>query len=233
MDIEIKGFQECTLLDWPGKVAAIVYLSHCNLRCPFCHNLDLVTNPEKFQTFPTEEVYRRLHRQRTWIDGVVISGGEPTLHGGLPDFCRLVRGLGLSVKLQTNGTRPKVIEQLLEEGLVEVVAMDVKSSLRSERYEAAAGCSTDLEAIRRSMGLLMASGIEYEFHTTLVPGIHTEGDVRATARALKGARKLVLQRHVSREPPEGYLIPLPPFSEERMEAFARTASPFVGYCAWV
>jgi len=187
----IKGFIEASFLDWPGRVAAVVFLPGCNFRCPFCHNKELVLNPRFFEDISLEEVVAGLRGNEGWIDGVVVTGGEPTLSPGLPELIRTLRAEGLPVKLDTNGSMPEVIKMLLEEGLIQAVAMDVKAPLNIDDYSRAAGTAADLDAVKESISLLCGSGIEVIFRTTVVPALHDEAAVRAIAGALPGHRLLL------------------------------------------
>ena len=191
MDIDIKGVQKASLLDYPGKVAAVVFVSLCNFRCPYCHNGELVLNEVK-ESIDPEEIFSYLEKKRKWVDGVCITGGEPTMHKGLPDFIREIKKKGVLVKLDTNGTNPSMIEQLLKENLLDYIAMDIKSSLKN--YEKAIAVKFDENAIQKAIHMIMNSGIKYEFRTTVVPGLFTENDAEEIGKWLKGARKFCIQQ---------------------------------------
>lgn len=191
--LRIKGFIEVSFLDWPGKVCSVVFLPGCNFRCPFCHNWRLWAEPEAFLDFPLDYILERIGEFEGWIDGVCISGGEPTLHPGLRDLILAFKRRGLGVKLDTNGSNPEVLEALIGEGLLDHVAMDVKAPLDPVRYGRAAGVEVDLGRIRRSLEVLRSSGLPYTLRTTVVPGVHREGDILELARQLRGFGGLVLQ----------------------------------------
>ena len=180
--MNIQGYQKMTLLDYPGRVACTVFTGGCNLRCPFCHNAGLVEAPTAHES-AEGDVLDYLAKRRGLLDGVCVTGGEPLLQSDLAEFLKRVRAMGHSVKLDTNGTMPRRLEALLHEGLVEYVAMDVKSSPRG--YARAVGCEVDLDAIGQSMKLIRESGLEYEFRTTAVKGIHTVGDFSEIGEWLK------------------------------------------------
>ncbi|MBL7140549.1 MAG: anaerobic ribonucleoside-triphosphate reductase activating protein [Planctomycetes bacterium] len=181
----IAGYHPTTLLDWPGRLAAIVFLPRCNFRCPFCHAGHLLGDPA--ETVPLEAVLAHLADREGWLDGVVVCGGEPTLWPTLGDLCRRFRDAGLPVKLDTNGTRPDVLAALLDAGLVDAVAMDVKAPLDA-RYARAAGVeAADLQTLRRSIALLMASTAEVEFRTTVVPTLLAEAEIQAIGETLAAA----------------------------------------------
>ncbi len=225
----IKGFLPTSLIEWEGRVASAVFLPGCNFRCPFCHAADLVIRHAELPTVALDEVIAHLEANRGWIDGVVVSGGEATLQPRLRELIERLRRHVPAIKLDTNGSRPQVIEALFKAGLIESVSMDVKAPL-DERYEAAAGVAVDLDAIRASIEFLKTCGIEHEFRTTVVPGLHTTDDILAIARELGGGEKLVLQQFA----PLACLDPAyrerKPFSRAELRRMAQAASEFVGSC---
>lgn len=180
--LPLGGFLPQSLVDWPGHIAAVMYTSGCNFRCPYCHNPELVL-PDEFGSTPLlsfDEVLARITRNRNLLGGVVVTGGEPTIHQSLPEALRTLKGLGLKVKLDTNGSRPEMLGQILDERLVDEVAMDVKAPLESEPYSRLAGisCSSELIGkVRDSILLLRRSGISHRFRCTLVKGLHATEDV--------------------------------------------------------
>ena len=180
MSIGIAGLQKLTLLDYPGKVACTVFLGGCNLRCPFCHNASLVLPRGEAPLLREEEFFEFLGKRQGILDGVCVTGGEPLLYPSVGDFLARIRAMGYFVKLDTNGTLPERLEPLLAGHSADYVAMDIKNSLAG--YEAAVGISVDTEKIVQSIALLRSSGVEHEFRTTVVKGIHTEEDVIAMAR---------------------------------------------------
>ncbi len=194
--MEIKGFIEVSFVDWDGKLSSVIFLPNCNFRCPFCHNANLVLHPEKLETIPFERVIENLKRQRGWIDGVCITGGEPTLHKSLPELCSQLKKLGFLVKVDTNGTNPAMLKELMDRGLVDYVAMDIKTSLTGKKYSKAIGVNTEemLGNVKESIKLLLGSNMDYEFRTTVVPTLHDEEDIKQICRSLRGCRKYVLQK---------------------------------------
>jgi pyruvate formate lyase activating enzyme len=190
--MKIKGLIKTSIVDFPGKVAIVVFTGGCNFRCPYCHNVDLVLRPESLPDIAVGEVFRLLAERQGFVDGVVITGGEPTLQSDLADFVRELKSLGLAIKLDTNGYRPQSIQLLLQERLLDYVAMDVKGV--PEKYPLVAGCRIEIERIENSIQLILASEIEYEFRTTAVPGMVTVQDVESIARSIAGARRYVLQQ---------------------------------------
>ena len=189
----IQGLQKVTLLDFPGKVACTVFTPGCNYRCPFCHNAGLVLQPDAPLLAP-ETLFAYLRRRKGILDGVCITGGEPTLQNTLSDFVREVRALGLAVKLDTNGSRPDALAALLDDRLLDYVAMDIKSA--RERYAVVAGVPADTAAVERSAALLMEGGVPFEFRTTLVRPLHTAEDMESIGRWLHGAEPYFLQTFV-------------------------------------
>ena len=183
----VSGLQKLTLLDYPGQVACTVFTGGCNLRCPFCHNASLVL-PERLEPYPggVEAVLAFLKKRQGILDGVAVTGGEPLMQPDLPDFLRQVRALGYRVKLDTNGTFPERLEAVLDEGLADYVAMDLKNA--PALYEKTVGRGVDLAAIERSRDLLLAGRVNYEFRTTVVRGLHTLQSLQAAGRWIEGAR---------------------------------------------
>ncbi len=188
--MEIKGLQKTSLIDYPGNVCATIFTPGCNLRCPFCYNRDLVLCPESLLSFSREGILHWLQERQALLDGVCISGGEPTLQPGLVQFLEEIKGLGLKVKLDTNGTRPGVVEELLGKRLLDYVALDVKAP--PEKYAYASGGRADLVKVLETVSLLRHSQVAHEFRTTVIPGLQQD-DLERIACLLEGARCYVLQ----------------------------------------
>lgn len=187
------GFQKLTLLDFPGRMACILFTKGCNMRCPFCHNGSLV-RADGVEEYTEEEILEYLKKRQGILEGVVISGGEPLLHNGLGDFLKKVKDLGYGVKLDTNGSFPQKLKALVAEGLVDYVAMDIKNS--PEKYSLTAGVDVDMDAIRESIEFLMSGAVNYEFRTTVVKELHTIEDIENAAKWIKGAKRYYLQNFV-------------------------------------
>ena len=225
----VKGFLETSLLDWEGKLAAVVFLPGCNFRCGYCHAAHLISEAARLESIPIEQVTDSLNRNRDWIDGIVISGGEPTLHKGLRELIELFRGAGLAVKLDTNGSRPGVLDELLEDKLVDHVAMDAKAPL-DERYSEVAGVPVALDDIRASVEMLIRSDVSYEFRTTVCPAFLDADDVVDTAEVVRGAADYFLQKFR----PVGCLDPaleeVKPYNDDEMRRLAVLAAKFVRRC---
>lgn len=187
----IKGLQKTTLLDFPGKVACTVFTGGCNFRCPFCHNASLVTHLQDSQTLPWEEVASYIQKRKGILDGVCITGGEPLLQPDLEDCCRLIRQEGLAVKLDTNGAYPQRLQAMLDEHLVDYIAMDIKNS--KEAYARTCGLPDFPAGVEESVELIRQSGIPYEFRTTVVRELHDEQSMRSLAQWIAGADRYFLQ----------------------------------------
>jgi len=198
----IGGVQWTTLIDYPGKIAATLFTVGCNFRCPFCHNPELVDSDRLAPTLDEDEVLDRLRERVGFIDGVVISGGEPTIQSSFPSFVERVKRLGLLVKLDTNGSHPDVLGQLLAAHAIDYVAMDVKAP--PDDYEHLTGGFCDLDAIERAIDLIVERAPDYEFRTTVAPPLGRE-DVLRIADRLSGARRYVLQAF--RVPEKGLVDP--------------------------
>jgi pyruvate formate lyase activating enzyme len=216
-EIGIKGFLETSFVDWPGKVASVLFLPSCNFRCPFCHNHSLVDNPGGYEDIPLVYIKARLAELEGWVDGVCISGGEPTIHPLLLSLIEEIKALGLAVKLDTNGSRPHVLKALVEEGLVDCVAMDVKAPLDEMSYARAAGRAVDLAAIRQSIALLKQGKVEYYFRTTVVPALHKGEDLLHIAHHLSGSSSLTLQNFNPEDPLDQRLKGTSPYPEEWLQ----------------
>ena len=169
----INGMQKLTLLDYPGNVACLIFTQGCNFRCPFCHNSGLLDMNNNCEKIDEKEVFKYLEKRRGLLDGVCISGGEPLLQKDIVDFIRKVKDLGYKVKLDTNGSSPKKLKQLIEDGLIDYVAMDIKNDFLN--YDKTAGMCTNIDNIKKSIEIIENSNIEYEFRTTIVKQFHDVG----------------------------------------------------------
>ena len=229
MSPPIRGFLENTMLDWEGKLAAIVFLPGCNFRCGYCHARHLIESSECDESIPLEAILQSLRRQKGWIDGVVISGGEPTLHADLLDLIRAFRAEGLPVKLDTNGSRPDVLEDLLALQVLDYVAMDVKAPL-DYRYDDVTGVSVVLDAVRRSIELLVTSDIPYEFRTTVCPAMLDTADIKGIGQAVRGARLLCLQPFRPVNCLDRSLEQVKPYNPDQMRRLCQVAAKYVRRC---
>jgi len=222
----IKGFQGTSLLDFPGKIASLVFFGGCNLTCPYCHNPGLVLDPEQYPEYPVEAVLVQLAERRPFIDGVVVSGGEPTLSPGFLPFLRQVKGLGLAVKLDTNGLAPPaVLELALAEGLIDYVALDLKTA--PARYGELHRGPVPLGGLEQCVGLLLEGMVDYELRTTCVPGLVEAADINALGEMVRGGRRWVLQQFVPGHALAEELREIDPHPAETIRDFAGMAGGFV------
>lgn len=196
VNYSIKGFIDVSFVDWDGKLSSVIFLPNCNFRCPFCHNANLVLHPEKIETISFNYIEDQLQKQKKWIDGVCITGGEPTVHRDLPELCFQLKKIGLLVKLDTNGTNPTMMKELIDRGAVDYIALDIKAPLTTQKYSEVTGIEVEetLEKVKESIRLLLDSEMDYEFRTTVVPNLLDVDDIEQVCRSLKGCRKYVLQR---------------------------------------
>lgn len=196
--MRIHGFQKTTLLDYPGHLAATIFLGGCNFLCPFCHNASLVLFPDSLPAIPKEEVLSTLKKRKGILEGVCITGGEPTLESGLTDFIKEIKDLGYLVKLDTNGSNPVILRKLLSKGLLDYVAMDVKNS--PEKYSDTIGKKNfPLKNISESIHLLLTGSVDYEFRTTVTRELHVPSDFILIGEWIKGARAYYLQSYKESE----------------------------------
>lgn len=192
----IKGLQKTTLLDFPGKLACTIFTAGCNFRCPFCHNSSLVVRAGEVDEIPMESFLSYISKRKGLLDGVAITGGEPLLNPDIDELMRKIRAEGLLIKLDTNGAYPDRLEALLDEGLVDYVAMDIKNT--KEKYALTAGLdeSFDISLIERSIDIIMKKAPDYEFRTTVVRELHTPEDLVAISEWITDAKNYFLQKYV-------------------------------------
>ena len=222
------GFTPSTLIDYPGKTACMVYTVGCNFRCPYCHNPELVDETVE-ETFPEASVLAFLETRRGLLAGVVVTGGEPTMHGeALLSFMRRVKERGFLVKLDTNGTDPAFIRKAIEGKLVDYVAMDVKAPLPT--YHRVVGRPVNTDAVRESIDLLLGGRVPYEFRTTVVKALLSPEDLEAIAREVAGAERYYLQRFVPTKILNPQFRRKVAYTDEDFVEFQKTAARHVAYC---
>lgn len=229
MQLHIGGYIPTSFLDYPGNAAAVVFFAGCQFRCPFCHNPELAIAAEENETTEPDVILADLKKRSIFLDGVCVSGGEPTLQPGLLPFLREVRSLGLKVKLDTNGARPDVLERIFSEQLADYAAMDLKAP--EATYPLACGRDGDeslLPLVRKSIALLARGTVPFEFRTTLVPGLHRIEDAPLLGRMVQGAPLFVLQNFRPGHTLDPSFSSLAPFSMEFLEEFRTALLPFVG-----
>ena len=220
----LAGLQKLTLLDFPGRVACTVFTAGCNLRCPFCHNSDLVLPERKPPLLDVEEFFSFLKKRQGVLEGVCVTGGEPLLQKDIAPFLRRIKELGFSVKLDTNGCFPNVLRELVEDRLVDFVAMDIKNS--PARYPQTAGIPTlDLNPIQDSVSFLLSGAVDYEFRTTVAAQLHDEDSMEDIARWIAGAKRYALQEFKD----SGDILTqgLSPCTPEQMQAFLSVLKPLI------
>jgi len=238
----IGGLEKLTLLDFPDNLAAIAFTKGCNFRCHYCYNPMLVWphRPEAlaldekdiekgYPLISEEDLFLFLQERKGKIDGVVITGGEPTLHADLPDFIRRIKDLGYLVKLDTNGTNPTMLASLINDKLIDYVAMDIKAPW--DKYQSVVDVPVNLDNLQKSVKIIMSSSLPYEFRTTLVPALHQAQDIESMGKAIKGAQQWYLQKF---KPDTGLLDPSfehkETFSDKELKALALIGAKFVKKC---
>ena len=195
-DLKIKGLQKTSMVDYPPYIAATVFLAGCNFRCGYCYNREIVF--DEGDSFVSEkEFFQFLDKRKKWLDAVCITGGEPTLHTGLLKFMKKIKEKGILVKLDTNGTKPDVLREVIEEKVVDYIAMDIKAQLN--KYNEITNSKVDTKNIKKSVGIIRNSGINYEFRTTVVAGVVAKEDLLEIGEWLKGSRKYCIQQFVKAE----------------------------------
>ena len=217
----INGLLKLTLLDFPGKCACTVFFAGCNFRCPFCHNATLVRG--EGENITEEEFFRFLSKREGVLDGVAITGGEPLLQKDIVPFIKRIKDMGFAVKLDTNGSFPRKLKELVESGLVDYVAMDIKSS--PEGYGRAAGCPVNMENVRESVDFLLSDAVDYEFRTTVAKGAVLFSDMDGIGELIKGAKRYFLQGFVD----SGDILGegCGPYTEEEMKEMLETVKKHV------
>jgi len=226
--LPIVGLQKLSLIDYPGKLCATVFTAGCNFRCPYCNNVDVVLHPQRLPIIPEREVLNLLHRRQGFLDGLCVGGGEPTLHRPLPLFLHKAKSLRVLVKLDTNGSKPRMLRKLMEEGLVDYIAMDVKAPLR--RYAEVVRFDVDIDAVKQSIRLLRRGGVDHEFRTTVVPVLLDGDDLEEIARALRGSNRYVLQQFKPGRTLCTEYADVEPYTAAELRAFRDRVAPYFGEC---
>jgi pyruvate formate lyase activating enzyme len=226
--MNIHGFNKLTLLDYPGHMAATIFLGGCNMRCPFCHNASLVTRVAVQPTIPLTDVLTTLSKRKNILEGVCITGGEPTLNPDLTNLIRQIKSYGFKVKLDTNGTNPDLLKAYIQEGLIDYVAMDIKNS--KEKYALTSGFpDVNLDKIEQSIDFLLSAPLDYEFRTTIVKEFHTQEDLLSIGKWIEGAKAYYLQSY---QASDDTIEPgLNSHSKETLEAFTAILKPYVNQVA--
>ncbi|HSA96417.1 MAG TPA: anaerobic ribonucleoside-triphosphate reductase activating protein [Acidobacteriota bacterium] len=224
--VEIKGIEKFSSRDFPGHISSTVYFGGCTFRCPYCHNSQLVLEPETIQSMAADYFLSYLDGRKGWLEAVCLTGGEPLLHEDIETVIRVVRERGLLVKLDTNGSFPDRLEALLALGLLDWVAMDIKAPL--ERYREVTRSMIDVEKIVRSVDLLRSSGITHHFRTTVVPGLVGRDDVVKIGEWLRGEDRYLIQQFVPRTTIDPAFLTVRPFGRTELEGIVEAARPYFG-----
>lgn len=222
--VEIKGLEKFSPKDFPGYISSTVFLGGCNFRCPFCHNSDLVLRPEILPTFPLDYFLSFLDSRKGWLEGICISGGEPLLQDDLETLLILIKDRNLLVKIDTNGSFPSRLEDLIQKRLIDYIAMDVKAPLK--RYQEVTRAAVNEEDIVRSVDIIKNSGLGYVFRTTLVPGLVGPEDIKKICQMLDGASIFQLQQFVPLNTLDSHYLQKKPYRREEVQGLARIAEPY-------
>lgn len=226
--MKIGGLQKFSMIDYPDKVACIVFTQGCNFRCPYCHNPELV-KPEMFGESLNEEDFFDFLKERVGkLDAVSITGGEPTLQYDLIEFIKKIRDLGFLIKLDTNGTNPDMLKEIIDQKLVNYIAMDIKAPF--SKYEEITKMPVNIEKIKQSVEMIKNSGIDYEFRTTLVKNLLSPEDIVQIGRDIAGAKQYFLQKFVSTKTVDEKVLNEETYSEEELENLKEQLKPFVAKC---
>jgi len=231
--MKIGGLQKFSLIDYPGKIAAIVFTQGCNFRCPYCYNPELVEPAQFLEPLNENNIFAFLETRKGRLDGVVITGGEPTLQPDLMEFICRVRELGFCVKLDTNGSNPEVLQSLIARGVLDYIAMDIKAPLTGKkrepesRYASVTRSFVKDDDIRRSVDLILSSGIDHEFRTTVTRGCLQRGDYLKMGKAIKGAKKYALQKFVPAKVLDTDLMNTKPPSDEDLDELRKALGKYV------
>jgi len=228
--IQIGGLQKLTLIDYPGRISATVFLTGCNFRCPFCYSSELVL-PEKIKNQPRiseKELFKFLKERKKLIEGVVLCGGEPTTSKDLASLIKKIKKMGFSVKLDTNGSDPALLKKLIDKKLIDYVAMDIKAP--KEKYSEVAGTKVDVKKIQKSIDILKEGKVDYEFRSTIVPTLHTKEDVMEMAKWIKGAKRYYLQNFRPEKTIDPKFEKIKPYPQEFLLEIQKSISPFFETC---
>ena len=224
----IGGFLKFSLIDYPGKTSAVIFTRGCNFRCPYCYNAELVLPEAYGREIDLSSVFTHLNKRRGKLDAVTITGGEPTLHDDLIVFIKQIKTLGYLVKVDTNGSRPEIIRAMLHENIVDYIAMDIKAPF--DDYVKMAGVAISIDKLKKSIGLIMQSGIDYEFRTTVVGDILSEDDLLDIALSIKGARKFYLQKFIPAKPIDPNMLSAKTYDDIKLRKLAGKLSEYVDFC---
>lgn len=221
--MKIGGLQKMTLIDYPGKIAATVFLVGCNFHCPFCHNPELV-NSENGERFSVNDFFKFLDERKNFLDGICITGGEPTIHADLPKFIQNIKKRGFLIKLDTNGSNSEMLENLIKNNLIDFIAMDIKTSIL--KYDKVSA-KNKISQVQKSINIIQDSSKDHEFRTTMAPGIVDEKDIKEIAQWLKGAKKIVLQQFRPEKVLDKSFKTIKPYPVQNLQKMIKILEPHI------
>ena len=224
--MRIGGLEKCSLIDYPGKISAIVFTIGCNFRCSYCHNPELVESTAA--VIPEEEIFAFLSKRTKVLDAVTVTGGEPTIHHDILEFLKRIKALGYLVKLDSNGTNPHTLTEAINAGIIDYIAMDIKAPL--PLYPNVIQRPVDVEALRESIRIIMESGLDYEFRTTVERSLTNEDDIRGIGEAIKGAKIHYLQKFVPTKTLDLAMMDGRTYSDAEFEHFRTLMEKYVTKC---
>lgn len=225
--VSIKGLQKTSLIDYEPYIASVIFLTGCNFRCPYCQNPDLVLDNPELPEILEKDVLKFLKEKKGWIDGVCISGGEPTTQKDLPEFIEKIKKIGLRVKLDTNGSNPEMIKELIDKKLVDYIAMDIKAPI--EKYGEVVNVKVDIDDIKKSIDIIKNSDIDYDFRITAVPTLTDDNDIKKISEWLKTSKRFFIQQFRPNICLEKSFEKIKPYTREELERLIKIAKPYFGF----
>lgn len=224
MSLGIKGFTPTSLIDWPGKIAAVIFLAGCSFRCHYCYNPEFIDNPDSIEDLEDKVVFDYLKKKKKWLDGVVMLGGEPTIHKNFYKIVQRIKKMDLKIGVHTNGTNPKALEELIKDKMVDYFAMDIKAPL--EKYKDIVDTDIKITLITDSINIIKNSQIDYEFRTTVVPGLLGEEDIEKISKLLSGSKRFFIQQFQPGKTLNSKYIKVQPYKISELIKFKKIAEPF-------
>lgn len=222
--VEIKGLEKFGPKDFPGYISSTIFVGGCNFRCPYCHNSELVLRADRVPSFPLDYFLSFLDSRKGWLEGICVTGGEPLLHEDLEVLLSIIKDRGLLVKIDTNGSFPLRLEKLIDKGLVDRVAMDIKNSW--EKYERTVGVKVKISEIKKSIDVIKNSGLDYIFRTTAVPGLVEKEDIRKISLVLNGSKTFQIQQFSPNNTLDELYRQRKPYSNQEIEAMVKIARAY-------
>ena len=221
-DFPIKGFIDTSFIDWKGQLSSVIFTGGCNFRCPYCHNSSIVLHPERIENVPLEYVVSHLRKYKNWVESVVITGGEPTINMNLFSIIGQLKMEGVKIKLDTNGSSPSIVKGLVNDGLIDYIAMDIKGPV--DRYKRWCGVNVDRKKIEESVQFILEGNVDYEFRMTVVPFLHREDDIYEVADYIRDAKKFFIQEFKPNNTLNPAFSDIKPFSPEKMQKIRQNVS---------